>query len=271
MDLFSAMILGVVQGVTEFLPISSDGHLLFVEHLLKLPAEQLFSFDILLHLATLLAIVIYFFQPIGRLCQAGASFVIPSCNTPAIQKEKSLIPALIISTIITGAVGILFKDPIEGLRDHMDLLGLFFIMTGLLLLATKGARRDNAETETLPNNIWLFAILMGLGQALAILPGVSRSGTTISLALLVGASRGFAVEYSFLMSIPAVAGAVILAITDMEWNFTAGPAAVGFVSSLLAGLVALWLLVLITSKGHIHRFAYYVIPLGFVVRWLTLS
>lgn len=269
MTISESFLLGLVQGVTEFLPISSDGHLTLAETFLKFKASEMLGFDLLLHLATLAAVMFYYRKPLlelSRACLPPYSF---QESTPQINAQRKILIAIAISTFVTCVIGFLFKDPFEQTRDNLGLVGLFFIATGCLLLATRWASpRKDCELDLFPFNPWLFAALIGLMQGLAILPGVSRSGMTVCTALLLGVGRTQAVEYSFLLAVPVIliAAAYQLLLSHSPLGsipFAAG--AVGFLTAMVSGFLFLTLLVWIVKKGRLYQFAYYTIPLGLCV------
>lgn len=274
MTLFESCWLGLIQGLTEFLPVSSDGHLVLAETFLQFKASDLLSFDLLLHLATLLSVTVYYRKPLIELYQAGLPPYSLKQSSPSINAQRKLLAAIAISTFVTCVIGFLFKDPFEETRDNLGLVGLFFIITGALLAATRWSSpkpfspQQDAEKGFYPINPWAFAVLMGLMQGLAILPGVSRSGMTVCTALLLGAGRAEAVEYSFLLSVPVIliAAAYQLLFSDSPLGsipFLSG--LVGFVTAMVSGFLFLSLLVWIVKKGQLYRFSFYVIPLGLLV------
>jgi undecaprenyl-diphosphatase len=271
MNLFEAFFLGFLQGLTEFLPVSSSGHLVIFEHFFELQASQLLSFDILLHIATLLAVCIFFRERLWKITKSIGGWFTPSEDTPETYFDRMLVPAILLTTLVTGVIGIVIKDPVEGMRDQTLLVGVCFLVTATLLLLThfRHATPQEGAELMLPMNLWLFAFVMGLAQGIAILPGVSRSGTTICVALLLGATKQLAVEYSFLIAIPAILGAMLLEMGDAEWHVSFEAATLGFLSSLISGVIFLWFLVWIVQKGKLHQFAYYLIPLGILVIWLS--
>lgn len=266
MDLLIAVVLAVVQGLTEFLPISSSGHLVVVETLFNLQASEYLFFDVLLHLATLLAVCIFYRH---RLLQLTLSLN-PSRSTPDVKQDRLWVAAILVSTVVTGSIGLAIKDFVEHMRDDIWIVGVCFLGTGILLLCTRLFRKDTAVSDDFPINVWLFALIMGLVQGIAVLPGVSRSGATVCTALLLGASVKPALQYSFLMSIPAILAAAALELPDAQPLFPAYVLTIGFVTALLSGIVFLWLLVWIVKHGQLHYFAYYVIPLGIWVLWYSM-
>lgn len=272
MSSYEALLLGILQGLTEFLPVSSSGHLVLVEHLMGLTVTEFLFFDVLLHIATLIAVCIYFRARIIAITTHLLSCARGQITEQA-RADLHLAGALLLSTLITATIGITLK--LSGVMNAMraDLLpiGLCFIVTGLLLLSTLLSRAKVPEGENAwPMNLLLFSVIMGLAQSFAILPGISRSGATICMALLLGTSKERAVEYSFLMSIPAIIGAMLVELKDAEFNITLIPAVAGFIASLVSGIIFLWMLVWLVRGGKLYQFAFYVIPLGIWVIWSAL-
>lgn len=270
MSLLEAVILGVVQGLTEFLPISSSGHLVMTEYLLGISMPGVLL-EVVLHVGTLLSVVIVYR---GRLL---------GLTRGALTGDRTAwryILLLGLATVPAGLVGLFLKDPIETAFDTPAVTGFMLLVTGLLLYSTRWAARgrgaatgepdaaaevEGAEATALhasPVGIGV-ATAMGLAQAFAILPGISRSGTTITTGLWGKVDAVRAAEFSFLMSIPAIAGAAVLQVGDVH-EVTAGalPLAVGFLAALLSGIVAIRSLVWLLRRQGFHRFAYYVWLVG---------
>ena len=265
MTVFSSFLLGLIQGVAEFLPISSSGHLAIAQNLLNLQAEIPEFFDVLLHLGTLLAVfvaywqdikdmVVEFFHGIGDLAHHST----PSPVPPA----RRLILLIILGTLPLFLV-LPIKDKVQGLSNNMVFIGAALIVTGFLLFASDMVKkgRKNERTAT-----WLDVLIVGVGQAIATIPGISRSGMTISAGCFMGFERKFAVRFSFLLSIPAVLGANILSLKDA---FEAGIAwsevpvyLVGVVTAAVVGYLCIRLLKMIADKGKFGAFAYYCWAVG---------
>ncbi len=283
-----AAILGFVQGLTEFLPISSSGHLKIAQRLFGLEGGSRFLFfDCLLHMGTLLAVVVFFFQDVKTLSKSllDTPKVIYSTyqqnkelnktenakkkkkrrkkkqeNKIQLPEEIMYLGYLAVGTFVTGAFGLVFQDLLEFLFDSLHAVGFALVITGLLLLSTQVVHRRE-ETKLNAKR----AAIIGLAQGIAITPGLSRSGTTIATSLLLGLSRETAVRFSFLLSIPAIAGATLLQAMDATRRIAMLPALAGTGVSFLSGLLFLWFLVLIVRKGGLFLFAMYTIPLGIFV------
>ena len=267
MTYLTAFLLGLVQGVAEFLPISSSGHLAIAQNLLGLEDAGSVPefFDVLLHLGTLIAVfaaywtdicemVVEFFRGIGDLVHRST----PSPVPPA----RRLILLIIVGTLPLFAV-LPIRRHVQGLTDNMVFVGAALIVTGILLFLCDRVRKGR-KTER--SATWLDALLVGVGQAVATLPGVSRSGMTITAGCFVGYERRFAVRFSFLLSIPAVLGANILSIGDAVKAGINGAELpmylVGVVTAAVVGYLCIRLLKYVADKGRFGAFAYYCWAVG---------
>ena len=268
MDIIQGIIIGIVQGLTEFLPVSSSAHLVFIQNILGV--ESSLAFDTFLHLGSLLA-VLWFFRgdiikmlkswwlSIGDLLQGR--FKQGFIDDP----YKRLAWYVILATIPVGFVGVFFEDSVEALFAGALYVPAFFLfVTGTILYLSQ--RMTSGEVNF--NNIGAKeALFMGLGQACAILPGLSRSGTTIAAGLVIGLDKEFAAKFSFILSISAILGAFLVQLKDigsaMDVNFL--PIFLGFVAAFIAGYAAIkWMLELI-QKRSLDIFAYYCWIVGIVV------
>jgi undecaprenyl-diphosphatase len=251
MSYFDTILLGIIQGLTEFLPVSSSGHLVLAEHFLnvKIPGVTL---ELVLHLGTLLAVLIYFHKKILTL--------IISLFVPEMKPERRMILYLIVGSIPAGFLGFFFKDFFENAFSSPVMTSIFLIITGFILLSTALFRIGRKEIT------FGRSIIIGLGQAAAILPGISRSGTTISAGLFVGVNPVMAAEFSFLLSIPAIGGAVLLKAKDiLEINASLwGHYFAGAVVSFLFGLLSVYLLLGIIKKGKFKYFGVYCLVIGLI-------
>ncbi|MGC3970025.1 MAG: undecaprenyl-diphosphate phosphatase [Pirellulales bacterium] len=280
MELLRTLILAVVQGLTEFLPVSSDGHLVVVSALFEAATghklDELLALEIMLHAGTLAAVLIVFRKQILRLLTA----------------DRRVIGLLVVGTIPAAIFGIALKKLDKhfhwGILESPLIGGLGLIATGMILLmirrsetrttADRSAATDDDPGIAYPDLTYAQAFLIGCFQAVAVLPGVSRSGSTIACSLaLVGMKRTDAANFSFLLSIPAVGGAVFLQLLEFAREGSArglpwSDMAIGAVVAMVVGLGALrWLLALLRG-GKLHYFAYYCIPLGIAVTaWQLLK
>ena len=269
MNFFEALLLGILQGLTEFLPVSSSGHLVLAQAFLGLK-EPLVFFDVMLHVGTLAAVLVVYRGAIGNLISGGVSAIARRNVSP----ELKFIWLILLGSIPTGVIAMLFKDTLEAAFDKVWLVSGMLIVTGGILQLPR-LRRESAFPKRASGNNggmsdaadtgmrWWHAPLIGIAQGCAITPGISRSGTTISVALLCGISAKTAAEYSFLLSIPAILGAVVLKMRDvvdtaMPLHIIAG----GMLASFVVGYIALRLLLVMLNRGKFSVFSYYCVALG---------
>lgn len=265
MTLLSSILLGLIQGVAEFLPISSSGHLAIAEHLLGAsgthPPE---FFDVLLHLGTLLAVFVAYWKDIRDMVVeffCGVRDLAHHSTPVPVPPARRLILLIIVGTLPLFAV-LPIKDLVEGLADNIYFVGGALIVTGFLLFASDRVRKGR-KTEKSATLLDVF--LVGVAQAIATCPGISRSGTTITAGCFLGFDRKFAVRYSFLMSIPAIFGANILSIKDaLETVIWAEVPVylVGVLVSAVVGYACIRLLKMIADKGKFGFFSYYCWTVG---------
>jgi undecaprenyl-diphosphatase len=253
MTIFEAVLLGIIQGFTEFLPISSSGHLVIGQKVLGISIAGN-VFEVVVHLGTLGSVLIIFWPDILQL--------IKSINSAATQKY---IFAIIIGTMPAVIIGFLFKDVISEAFENIRIVAVTLMITGIILLTTKFIK---TKLKDIGNG---SALLIGIAQAMAIVPGISRSGITISLAMHLGIAPEKAAKFSFLLAIPTIVGAGLL--TGLDLNESSEPTLswsvliVGFLSSLIIGWISLkWLLGLIRS-GKFHWFGVYCVLLG-ILSWI---
>lgn len=280
MEFIKAIIMGIIQGVAEFLPISSSGHLAIFKILLKMETDTGMLFDVLLHLGTLAAVFIVFWQDIKSLIVEGFSLLFDCAYNIGclFRKEKKyrkvvgtpyrrFVMLIIVSTIPTGIIGILMKDVIELSAETLLVPGCMLLLTGVLLTI---ADRISGTTITEKDASYGKAALIGTAQGIATMPGLSRSGTTIAACLLCGFDRNFAVRYSFIMSIPAILGALLLELLDfsaatvgigaMEW----AAYGVGTVVSGVVGYICIKTMLVIVRGKKFKYFAWYCFAMGII-------
>ena len=260
MTILQAIMLGAIQGIAEFLPISSSGHLAVAEYFLG-HTEVPIIFDILLHLATLGAVCIVFYKQIGRLLAVLGRFIIRK-HTEADAQDLRLIAALLISTAITGVIGIVLKDFVQAKNPLF--IALCFIITGIVLFVS--GRLQSKKNMAVPSVVQ--AVIIGAAQGIGVLPGISRSGSTIAAALLTGLNRERAGEYSFLLSIPAILAAFIFELKSADTitgSISGAALAAGMLTAFAVGLFSLLFLLKLIKKGKLGLFAYYLIPAGAVL------
>ncbi|MEW5758430.1 MAG: undecaprenyl-diphosphate phosphatase [Candidatus Omnitrophota bacterium] len=242
---FSNIILGIIQGITEFLPISSSGHLLILQEIFK--TDNRLIVDILLHIATILAVIIYFYKDLVCLIEG------------VFKKDRESLRSLffiLITTFITGIIAIIAKDFFDSLFNSAHLISLSFLFTGTILVMTKKFMTGNQNINSINLN---YAFILGVTQAIAITPGISRSGITIATLLFMSFKKEEAFRISFLVSIPAVIGALILEFKGISSalinNFY--PILAGFIAALIFGLLSLRLLSFLIEKSKFYIFGFY--------------
>ena len=271
MTLIQSLILGIIQGITEFLPISSSGHLVLVPHLLgwQIPESQVFPFDVLVQLGTLTAVIIYFWKDLLVIIKGFLKALLD--RRPFSTAEAKLGWYLILATVPASLAGILIKDKVEAAFNSVTATALFLIGTALLLgmaeLLNK-PKRNYSEIN------WLDALIIGIFQILSLFPGVSRSGSTIAGGMFRKLDRASSARFSFLMSIPVMLGAGLVSFKDAIQmpNFSSflPVIIVGFLAALLVGYLSIhWLLTFIKSKP-LYVFSIYCILLAGLVLGLGL-
>jgi undecaprenyl-diphosphatase len=255
----AALLLGTLQGVTEFLPISSSGHLAIAERLLGLHEGDL-ALVILVHAGTLLAVALVFRAQLAELVKGALQIPRHLGQAPSNWPPAARAAALVAIATVPGVLaGYFLEDAIEASFDRMDQVGWQFIATGILLAATRWVRPGSRDVS------WTDALVIGVAQAVSILPAISRSGATIAAALFLGVSRPKAGEFSFVISVPIILGAVLLELPKITGGAFAGqlgPLAAAFVSSFAAGWISLVWLMGVIRAGRFHRFAPYCVVVG---------
>ena len=278
MTLLEAILLGILQGLTEFLPISSSGHLVLAQTFLGLK-EPLVFFDVMLHVGTLAAVLVVYREAIGKLAIGGLStlgnsqFWREPRTTFNASAELKFIWLILLGTIPTGVIAVLFKTELESFFDEVRLVSIMLILTGVILQLPRLRKQnvENSDASTGSLRTW-HAPLIGIAQGCAITPGISRSGTTISLALFLGIPAKTAAEYSFLLSIPAILGAVVLKIRDVgDTTISLYIVGAGMLASFIVGYIALRLLLVVLNRGKFSLFSYYCIALGLVSLLIALT
>ncbi|KPL08596.1 hypothetical protein AMJ85_08375 [candidate division BRC1 bacterium SM23_51] len=282
MTALQALLLGVLQGLTEFLPVSSSGHLVLGKKVLGVASEMPVTFEVVVHAGTLIATLLVFWRPVWEILvflasavrrQAGGRQDSQSgtkAGGPPFGEVRRwwtdpagrLLTLIVVGTIPAVLVGFLLEEKIELLFGNALLVGMALCVTGAVLFASRWSRcrREGIEGISLG-----MGVLVGIAQALAITPGISRSGATIATGLLGGIDRETAARFSFLLSMPAVAGAVVVKTGDIaQAGGEVGwlPLLVGFAASLVVGYAALRVLLAFVRYGRLHWFAYYCWPVG---------
>lgn len=257
MTLLEAVIFGAIQGATEFLPVSSSGHLAVAKAVMDL-SEVPILFDVILHVATLAVVCFVFREKVLRIVGSLWRWVTRRSN-PEDALFLRLAWVIALATIFTGAIGIALNE--FSIGEQPRLVSAMFLVTALVLVASRLLRGERGY-ESIG---WKDAVIVGIAQGLGVVPGISRSGITISAGRLAGMDRERAGEFAFLVSIPAILGALVLSLGDAgELQEAVGPTAliVGFATALVVGLVALLVLVRLIRSGRLYLFAFYLLPLG---------
>ncbi len=281
MSLLQAILMGVVQGLTEFLPVSSSGHLAIVKILFGLETDTGILYDVLLHAGTLAAICAVYHRDVAKLLSGGIGILKDAAANTGIffqnkaREEKrpyrklinssyrKLAMLITVSTIPTGIIGVAGKNTVEMASEILIVPGICLIVTAVLLFIADHVR----DGEKLPKNVtYTNAFGIGIAQGIAVLPGLSRSGATITACLVSGLNRSFAVKYSFLMSIPAILGAVLLELKDFgDMDVTGAQIAyylIGTVVAAVVGYVCIKAMLLIVRKKKFTGFAIYCLIVG---------
>ncbi|MCR5160935.1 MAG: undecaprenyl-diphosphate phosphatase [Lachnospiraceae bacterium] len=283
MTVLQSIFLGIVQGLTEFLPVSSSGHLAIFQNIFHIDTGSSILYDILLHVGTLLVVLIVYWKDIWKLIleffgmvadifrniriwfeNRNAITLTPYKNIVGTNYRKFVI-LLIVSTIPTGIIGVLGKKLIADASATLIIPGICLIITGILLLIS-----DRAENcVKIPKDVsYKEGVIIGIAQGFATLPGLSRSGTTITACLLCGLNRSFAVKYSFILSIPAILGAAVFEIGDAAAEtITAGMVGTylaGMIAAAIVGYVCIRTMLVIVRKRKFKYFAFYCFAIGIV-------
>jgi undecaprenyl-diphosphatase len=269
LSLLESIILGVVQGLTEFLPISSSGHLVLSEFLLKVKFDDI-SFEVFLHFGTFLSVVIVFRRTIKSMLIAvwlKIKSIFAGEDTSTADEGWRLFWLILVGSIPAGIIGIFFKDYVEICFSSVTLVSLMLLITGAVLFLTQffvAARRKVTFSD---------AFVVGLAQALAMLPGISRSGLTISAGIFKGIERSKAAEFSFLLSLPAILGASLLKLKDVMsqavLNQDLSIYLTGAFTAFVVGYLAIKFLLNVIKKGRFQYFAYYCFAVGLLFLFVS--
>lgn len=250
----TAMWLGIVQGLTEFLPVSSSGHLVIAQHFMSDFEQPGLLFDVVLHLGTLGAVLVYLRREVALVLSGLRP---GSLGTPG----RRLLMLLVLGTIPAVIAALLFKDAIEASFEELSVVGISLVLTGVWLLVTSRATNGTRTLEALNAKDALF---VGLCQSVALVPGISRSGSTIGAGLTRGLAHGTAARFSFLLSIPAIVGATVFNLKDAA--FVKGDAwigyGVGFLTAFAIGYGAIGIVIKFLESRRFHLFGYYCLLAG---------
>ncbi len=252
MSLLEAFLLGVFQGFTEFLPVSSSGHLVLAQEFLGLNPENLLSFDAVLHGGTLLSLVLFFWKQLFDLAKV---VLMPVAAPP---EQRRLFGQLIVATIPTAMVGFLYEDAFEVLRNPVAVAVAFFVSALLFVLAEKFPKKKHESLS------WRAAGFAAVLEVFALIPGISRSGSVMAAAMLGGTARKKAAEFSFLLGVPIIAGAFLLSVTKNYADLMVMPAAsiIGFLASAVTGFFMIKYLLRFFVNHALTFFAVYLAIAG---------
>ena len=250
MNFIDAILLGILQGATEFLPVSSSGHLALAQNLLDDFTQPGLLFDVLLHVGTMVAVIAYFWKDLLGLLTS------PWRRDDTGRVQRRMLALIVLGSIPTALIGLSFKDLFEGLFDRPMIVCLMLLVTGSLLIV---AERFRSIRRTQEQMTWKDAVVVGIVQGLAIIPGISRSGSTIATLLMRGIDGETAARFSFLLALPAVFGAALLSLKDLDQvtrevipAYLAGTGA-----ALLTGLLCIHFLMGIIRRRRLSWFAFY--------------
>ena len=252
MELLKAIILGIIQGITEWLPVSSSGHLVIAQQLIDLEEDNVF-FDVMLHFATLLVVLVVFREDIKNIIIAFFK------KEPSYHKKLGWL--IIIGSIPTAIIGILLKDYFEEMFESLFWVGCMLLITGSLLWSAESKKFEQKKDMKKIDSIFI-----GIAQGFAIAPGISRSGSTISMARFRGIDRELAAKFSFLLFIPAMIGATIGKMFEVETSeIDALPIIVGMIVAMIVGYFSILLLLKIVRKKKLRYFSFYCWIVGILV------
>ncbi len=258
MNWVQAFILALIQGLTEFLPVSSSGHLALFGKLVGLKKPDI-AFDVVIHLATLFAVLFYYRKDIiaillsifGRKEESGKF-------SDFAERPYRFLLFGIVATIPTAIIGLYFKNKVEFLHSNLNIVGVCFLITSVFLFFAWKIQQRGKQEKLLDFPLWL-PFLIGIAQGIAIMPGISRSGATITVALLFGVCGEDSAEFSFLLSIPAILGAFILEMKDIAGMAFSLPYVLGFFVALIVGIFSIRLVEIVVKKLKLHYFSFYLL------------
>ena len=270
MSYIEAVVLGLVQGLAEFLPISSSGHLALLQQWFGIKEDSVLLFAVLLHVGTLISVFIVYWKDIWELIVELFLTIKDLCTGKGLRLEERPVRKLgvmiIVATIPTGIIGLLFNDFFNGLYNSVIPIGAGLIITGFLLLI---AEKTGHSTRGIKQMNYRNALFIGTIQGIAIWPGISRSGSTLFGSLMCNLDRKFAVKFVFLISIPSILGSAILEAPDAIKSGMAGtdmgPVIAGMAVAAISGFVAIKTMIKIVSDKKLNYFSYYVWALGLIV------
>jgi undecaprenyl-diphosphatase len=283
MTLLQSIFLGIVQGITEFLPVSSSGHLAIMENLFHIQTDGGMLFDIMLHVGTLVAVFIVYYKDIWKMIQEAIFMAVDIVKnfrlwilnkihktnlkyTKIVHNSyRKFVVLVLVSTIPTGIIGIVGGDLVDAAGETLLIPGICLLITGVLLLICDLAKEGKKKPKEVT---YKEGLIIGTAQGIATMPGISRSGTTIAVCVLCGLDRKFAVKYSFILSIPAVLGAAVLEIKDVIAepieSSQIGIYAVGMVVAAVVGYICIKTMLLVVRNKKFKYFSYYCFAIGLI-------
>jgi len=262
LTVLQAIILGVVQGFTEFLPVSSSGHLVLAQKLLNVQSANTLTFDVFVHFGTLISVFVFFWKDIVEILKS----IVSSLKSMSFKEEYSrnehfrIGVSIVAGSIPAGVIGLLFRDIIKDTFTDPKLAAVCLVVTGLILFLTRLARPNPDKKIGV-----VSALVIGVAQAVAILPGISRSGSTISTGMYLKLSSVRAAQFSFLLSIPVIAGASLLETKNLiaeGVDIGAAPLIVGTLVSAVTGYISIKAMLKILQRGKLSWFAFYCLVVG---------
>ena len=275
MSYIEAIVLGIVQGLTEFLPVSSSGHLLMLQHFFGIEADSVLIFTLLLHVGTLISVFFCYWSDIVELVKELVITISDLIRGKGLRLKERPVRKLgvmiILASIPTAIIGILFEDLFEGFYQTLLPTGVGLIFTGIILWIAQNNRRNKTQIEEMT---WKQAIAVGCMQGVAICPGISRSGSTLFGGLKSGLQRDFAVKFAFLVSIPSILGSLIFEggsdAMSSAMNTSMGPVIAGCIAAALSGVLAIKTMITVVRKLSLRFFSFYVWLVGAALIIYTL-
>ncbi|SFI35540.1 undecaprenyl-diphosphatase [Tindallia magadiensis] len=269
MTLVQAIVLGIVQGITEFLPVSSSGHLALTQFFLGVPEDRVFFLTVMLHIGTLFSVLVVYWTDLINILIAFFQMCADVVKGKGLGLEKEyhrLAFLIIVGTIPTGIMGLLLRDIFSNIYTSQRVIGIALIITGTLLWTSERSQKFMNNKKELPEMTWKNAVAVGIFQGFAITPGMSRSGATISGALFQGINKHTATRYSFLLSFPIIALATMLEVIEAievgTGDIGLSMLMVGIITSFLAGVFAIRTLIRMIAQGKLYYFSFYTWALG---------
>ena len=269
MSVVEAIVLAVIQGLTEFLPVSSSGHLVMAQHWFGQFSEENLLYDVMLHMATVMAILLYFRQDLLTL---GKGYVgLPTESGSMFQGcERQTIHNVLIASVPTAIIGLGVKSIGFASLAKPWLVAIMFLVTGVILWGTRGGASARTAKDIQPRD----ALMIGLIQGCAVLPGISRSGSTIAGAIFLGLDRELAARFSLLISIPAIVGATLLEVMKVwgQPHDSLGTYLLGMGVAALVGYWSIGVILRLVRQNHFYLFSYYLWPLGMsILLWIMFK